>query len=468
MDRKRAQRYAELKVGIFVIVGLTILALAIFTIGTQVGFFEPTFTAKTYLSTVSGLKPGDIVLLAGVEAGNVMAVEVSKAGELPSTQANLRNLQRIQEQENRLQQLEADLADNQSKLTRIRADLQGAMQQFGPESRQAKVLERQAKNLQTVINDNTGRMEEVREDLAQARSSLQNIVVYMQIKEAYRDWIKRDSNISLGSIGLLGDKYIDVSLGRSDTPPPVVQEEVSAWFGAQTRDVLVITGTQQAGFQELITGADDVIANFEVLSRKLQTIMDRFEHGEGTVGKFFADPSFYNNLNEAVEGAKESLDQATVLMKDITRGPGTMPRLVQEREVYDKITAAVTRLESVMARIDQGAGTFGRFVNDPSLYEKSDQVMRNISDITGRMEAGQGTLGKLSTDDRLYEDLRRATDQLVRFIDNIEQGKGTLGKLARDDSLYQNLSQVSAEMMKLIYDFRQNPKKFLTINFKLF
>ena len=40
--------------------------------------------------------------------------------------------------------------------------------------------------------------------------------------------------------------------------------------------------------------------------------------------------------------------------------------------------------------------------------------------------------------------------------------------IAKDPTLYNTLNQTSSEILKLMYDFRQNPKKFLTINFKLF
>jgi phospholipid/cholesterol/gamma-HCH transport system substrate-binding protein len=53
-------------------------------------------------------------------------------------------------------------------------------------------------------------------------------------------------------------------------------------------------------------------------------------------------------------------------------------------------------------------------------------------------------------------------------MQDIEEGKGTLGRLAKDEQLYENLNEVSSEVVKLLYDFRQNPKKFLTIKFELF
>ena len=34
--------------------------------------------------------------------------------------------------------------------------------------------------------------------------------------------------------------------------------------------------------------------------------------------------------------------------------------------------------------------------------------------------------------------------------------------------VYNSWNQASSEILKLLYDFRQDPKKFLTVNFKLF
>ena len=94
--------------------------------------------------------------------------------------------------------------------------------------------------------------------------------------------------------------------------------------------------------------------------------------------------------------------------------------------------------------------------------------MTTIKDIASRIEKGEGTLGKLSTDDKLYQDLQSTLAQLSAFVKDIEEGKGTLGRLAKDEQLYLNLNEVTSEVVKLIYDFRQNPKKFLTIKFELF
>jgi phospholipid/cholesterol/gamma-HCH transport system substrate-binding protein len=468
MESKRKPGFAEVKVGIFVLLTCLVLAVAIFTIGRQVGLLEETFVAKTYLNTVAGLKPGDIVLLGGVEVGNVTGVLISKPSEIPPTELNQRHLRSIAENTESALRLEQGIPPLQTARDQMQNELSQARMDPGTRPAQLEKLEKRLEVANSTLRAAERALKRARDDADKARANLQNIVVYLQIKSDYRGWIRRDSNISLGSVGLLGDKYIEISLGRTAEPPAVVREETGRWLGSSHREVVLITGVKQAGFGELITGANDILANFEVLSEQLQSIMGRFDEGEGSVGKFFSDPSFYNNLNSAVMDARQAVQQASLLMSDITRGPGAVPRLIQERELYDRINDATERLQTVMARLEQGEGTLGKFINDPSLYQHSDRVMDNVEKITGRMESGQGTLGKLSTDERLYEDLRDSLKQISGFMQGVEQGKGTLGKLAKDEQLYQNMNQLSTEVVKLIYDFRQNPRKFLTIKFEIF
>ena len=52
--------------------------------------------------------------------------------------------------------------------------------------------------------------------------------------------------------------------------------------------------------------------------------------------------------------------------------------------------------------------------------------------------------------------------------DRLDKGEGSAGKLLHDDKLYDNLNQTTAEMVKFLYDFRQNPKRYLSIKLSLF
>ncbi len=468
MSPRQQPSLTELKVGIFVVVACAILAMAIFAIGSQVGLFEEQFLALTYLSNVSGLKPGDVVLLGGVEVGNVTKVEISRPGELPQTTANAEILQEVARLMDNLDRNQNQASETEAKLQTGRAKYRATVDQSGATAPGAQKLRSQLDDLQDKLRSEQNEVRNIREEIAQERTGLQNIEVEMRINEEYRDWIRSDSQISLGSVGLLGDKYIEISLGRTDEPPMTLPRTVVGWFGTSTEQTVLITGTQQASFAELITGANDILANFKTLSDQVQSIMGNFEAGEGTVGKFITDPSFYNNLNSTVENANQATERIAELVGNLGEGQGTLSKLLKDDELYNRLLATVDNVESLTGKINTGDGTLGQLVNDPAVYKKMDQLIANLEGITDRLNRGEGTLGKLVKDDAFYKSLQTSVDELSAILKDFRAGKGTLGKLATDDALYGNLNEVSSEVVKLIYDFRQDPKKFLTIKFELF
>lgn len=466
MEGKRRPKLSELRVGIFVVVACAVLAVAIFTIGTQVGLLEETFRARTFLNNVSGLKPGDVVLMGGVEVGNV--TDVHLVSDTPTTQTNERTREDLDALQASLPAKVQAVADAEAQIQSRSEQLGQARARYGNEARQTIAAANDLDEANRLLNRRERDLDDARERLGRLRSDLQNIAVEMRISDQYRSWIKNDSNISLGSIGLLGDKFIEISLGRTDESPPVIEEKVDGLWGGKTVEVVIVTGTRQAGFQELITGANDILSNFELLSDKLQSLMDKFEEGEGTVGKFLSDDTFYDNLNAATERAKVAADEASTLLRNLSSGKGTIPTLINDPRLHDRILSVADRLDASIKAVNEGTGTLGLLVNDRAVYDKANDTMSSIRQIAKRIADGQGTLGKLSTDDKLYADLRNSIDQLNKLLADVQEGKGTLGRLAKDEQLYQNVNEVATEVVKLIYDFRQNPKKFLTIKFEIF
>ncbi|MEW6170713.1 MAG: MlaD family protein [Candidatus Omnitrophota bacterium] len=66
----------ELKVGIFIFIGLIILGIFIFLIG-NFQFIQPSYNLKLIFSYVNGLKVGAPVRLAGVDVGEVKDLHIS-------------------------------------------------------------------------------------------------------------------------------------------------------------------------------------------------------------------------------------------------------------------------------------------------------------------------------------------------------------------------------------------------------
>jgi phospholipid/cholesterol/gamma-HCH transport system substrate-binding protein len=107
-------------------------------------------------------------------------------------------------------------------------------------------------------------------------------------------------------------------------------------------------------------------------------------------------------------------------------------------------------------------------VKDDALYNNANQAIATANKMLADLNAGRGPAGKLLKDEELSKKLTNIIDKLSRISDRLEAGEGSAGKLLKDPSLYNNTDQMLLETRNLVKAIRENPKKYLTIRFRVF
>src|SRR5712692_1492031 len=77
MPQRKPLSWTELRVGLFVLAGIFLVAVGIFYVTTGGNPLVPKYRLKTYLPEVEGLVVGAPVRLDGIEVGNVEAIHVA-------------------------------------------------------------------------------------------------------------------------------------------------------------------------------------------------------------------------------------------------------------------------------------------------------------------------------------------------------------------------------------------------------
>ena len=90
-----------------------------------------------------------------------------------------------------------------------------------------------------------------------------------------------------------------------------------------------------------------------------------------------------------------------------------------------------------------------------------------MRDTIGKINNGDGTVSKLLNSSELHDQLVTSMGKLDSVLDKVNNGDGTIGRLMNDPSLFESIDGTSREVQGLLKDFRANPKKFLTIQLKL-
>ena len=274
--------------------------------------------------------------------------------------------------------------------------------------------------------------------------------------------IRSDSTAQQGSPSLLGNEMlINITPGTS--------------VGQPVKDYSTLPSSSSNTVNDFATSGTDLAHRLSKLSDEINGMVHDVKEGKGTIGRLFSDEALYNNLNATIRETED-------VMRQVRSGNGSAGRFLNDPALYNNTNEIVVQMKALVQDLRAGRGTAGKLLTEDELYnrinrtaEKLDRSVGQINEMVADVNEGRGTLGKLLKDEQIYNDARTAIARVnttAERIDNLvaaaQRGEGTVGKLLTDDTLYSNVNQLSSEGVKMIYDFRQNPKKYLTIKFELF
>jgi len=118
----------------------------------------------------------------------------------------------------------------------------------------------------------------------------EKLIVVMDMENATRDVIKKDSVASIKSEGLVGDKYVEISFGSPDVEKARDGDTLDSAAPLDISDLIVKTN-------QILDSAKNTIQNVDSISTKI-------DNGQGTVGALVNDKKIYQQVSAATEQAK--------------------------------------------------------------------------------------------------------------------------------------------------------------------
>ncbi len=268
----------------------------------------------------------------------------------------------------------------------------------------------------------------------------------MLVQEKFQKDIPVDSVVGIAASNLLGDKFLNITQGRS----PQRVKDGAELPALETRDI-----------PELMAQSANLLQSLQTIVGRLDSLLAGVEAGNGNIGKLLKDTELYDHLNAITAESQK-------LLADVRNGKGTLSKLIYDGSLYDEMRAPLKRVDAILADMQAGQGTAGKLLKDPALYDEGRQTIAEMRTLLAGVNAGRGTAGKLVTDQQLYNRLQELTAKLNTIMDKINAGQGTIGQFVTNPALYESLSGATKEFQSLAKDIRANPKKFLSIRLTLF
>jgi phospholipid/cholesterol/gamma-HCH transport system substrate-binding protein len=211
------------------------------------------------------------------------------------------------------------------------------------------------------------------------------ILVTFEVVEQYGNQLREDSQASIGSIGLLGDRSLDLTPGSPDKKPlppggllagvePLDLQELLA-RAAPSLDSI------QAAFDNLTKLTDDMTdpkGNFKQAIANIRETFGKINQGEGTLGLLVSDPKLYKETVETVAGAQKFIDS-------LNNPQGAVGMLLHDPAFKADLRKILKDIEILAGNLRQGSVPLSEAMAQlPAIVAKVQSFLENLD------KAGEG------------------------------------------------------------------------------
>ncbi|WP_257308939.1 MlaD family protein [Geothrix fuzhouensis] len=204
-----------------------------------------------------------------------------------------------------------------------------------------------------------------------------------------------DASVSLGSIGILGEKYIDLNPGHSAKGPFPMDQPLPSKAGASL-DNLMETMSDVGKNVKSITQALNESIGGEQGRQKLDEIVDNIRL---LTAEF---RSMAQENHGAINNTMANVEAITADLRD------KLPKLAQQFETVGK---------NLNAMLDENRPELKGVMSDVRKLAQSFQgTADNLKVLTTRINNGEGTIGKLLNDETTVKKINEAVDNVNNML----------------------------------------------------
>jgi phospholipid/cholesterol/gamma-HCH transport system substrate-binding protein len=264
------------------------------------------------------------------------------------------------------------------------------------------------------------------------------IEVKISVDARYGQRIRQDSQARIKTLGLLGDKYLELTSG---TP----EAEVVPKGGE-------IPAAPMTNVDRLAATGEDVVEDIRQIAHQLSSILGKVERGEGLLGRLLTDKEAGDKTGAELDATLASVRQAAEGLRDRN---GPLGKLLYDRQMAAKLTSSVDRLERVLAATESGKGALPALLNDEATKQRLDQILANLDATTARLakvtesldrETSDALAVKLLNDEafgrKVSQELEAMLSNLRQVAEKLNKGNGSAARLINDETLARAIEDI--------------------------
>ena len=279
--------------------------------------------------------------------------------------------------------------------------------------------------------------------------------VELLIARRVQDRIRADSIARIETLGLLGDKIIDISLGSPGaavlepgadlrTEEPFDTGRLTQQGAELLKNLIDLSAELRAGLARVT--ASPAASDLEATVRSLRSLATEIERGQGVLNRLVYD----RKLGAALADAGETLRQVGETVRRIDRAladPQTANLASEAGRTLAEARTAAERVNRILREVEEGRGTLHALIYDEGRVLKDlEGVLARAGTLVAGVERGEGAVGVLLRDPDAARAVRRlvsAADGLAQAVDRARTQDSVLRALLDDPALATDLRETA-------------------------
>jgi len=204
----------------------------------------------------------------------------------------------------------------------------------------------------------------------------------LQIDDKFHPIVREDSVASIETSGMVGSKYVNVSIGSAKSPdcPPgaTLPSQEASSLGALMQKGNELVASLQTTIKDVRTRADSA----------LQNITSAAGNANGMI------VSISGNVKRIASNGANLTNNANAILADIRQGHGTAGKLLTDRTVASNVETTVADAKQATANLEQAAKKVDTIATNVEKQDLPDvqKTLANTQSMTSQLNKAVGTL----------------------------------------------------------------------------
>ena len=256
--------------------------------------------------------------------------------------------------------------------------------------------------------------------------------------------VRRGDKAVVRVTSVFGGSLIEIDRGSRDAAP--LPQDGSG----------VIVETAVAGdMTDVIEESGKTLIEVREAFEEVNTLVEEIRTGEGTLAQLINDKELFDRITAIVDNVDASAKSLKVAATRIEAGEGFVGKLIMDDEMAKRLDEVTAEAAAIARDINAGKGFLGKILKGDKLYTDVEGAVSEIAETARSIREGDGLLPRLIKDEKLAEDGRVLIEEARTIATNLREGKGTLGKLLTDEAAFDDLMAVLNDIKSAAHDLTE-------------